>query len=92
MMASMKDHFYVEDEPLEDVRHAWKSGEPVLVITSRLRIRARAAAHMARDLADQGRRRAARAIEPPRKPTASPKWRGQGAPRRRASSGRRVSR
>jgi hypothetical protein len=92
MMVSMKNHFYVEDEPPEDVQRAWKSGEPVLVISSRLRVRARTAAHLARDLLDQGRRRAARAIEPSRKATASPKWRGQGATRRRVSLGRKVSR
>ena len=37
MMGIVKDDFYVEDESPEDVQRAWDSGEPVLVIPSRLR-------------------------------------------------------
>jgi hypothetical protein len=67
MMVGMKNDFYVEDEPLEDVQRAWKSGEPVLVITSDLRIRVRQAISKAKDMLDDGRRAAARIIEPPEK-------------------------
>ena len=36
-MEHVKDDFYVEDEPLDEVQRAWDSGAPVLVIPSRLR-------------------------------------------------------
>jgi predicted DCC family thiol-disulfide oxidoreductase YuxK len=36
-MENVKDDFYVEDESLEEVQHAWRSGERVLVIPSPLR-------------------------------------------------------
>jgi predicted DCC family thiol-disulfide oxidoreductase YuxK len=36
-MENVKDDFYVEDEPVEEVQHAWRSGERVLVIPSPLR-------------------------------------------------------
>ena len=36
-MEHVKDDFYVEDEPLDEVQRAWSSGAPVLVIPSRLR-------------------------------------------------------
>jgi hypothetical protein len=38
-MENVKDDFYVEDEPLEEIQHAWDSGERVLVIPSSLRRR-----------------------------------------------------
>jgi hypothetical protein len=41
MMGRVKDDFYVEDQSLEEVQRAWDSGEPVLVIPSRLRRRLR---------------------------------------------------
>jgi hypothetical protein len=37
MMEHLKDDFYVDDEPLEEVHRAWDTGTPVLVIPSRLR-------------------------------------------------------
>jgi hypothetical protein len=37
MMEHVKDDFYVDDEPLDEVQRAWDSGAPVLVIPSRLR-------------------------------------------------------
>ena len=37
MMEHVKDDFYVDDEPLDEVQRAWNTGTPVLVIPSRLR-------------------------------------------------------
>jgi len=97
MMESVKDDFYVEDEPVEDVKRAWESGQPVLVITSGLRQRARHAADRLRGLIDDGRRRAAQIIEPPRqqtKPQRSGQPRSKRAERRprRARSGHKTLR
>lgn len=39
-MVIVRNDFYVEDEPVEDVKRAWKTGQPVLVLPSRLRRRA----------------------------------------------------
>ena len=36
-MEHVKDDFFVEDEPLDEIQRAWDSGAPVLVIPSRLR-------------------------------------------------------
>ena len=48
-MDAVRDDFYVEDEPVEDVKRAWKSGEPVLVLPSRFRHRIHRLVRMLRD-------------------------------------------
>lgn len=83
-MEHVKDDFYVEDEPVEDVQRAWDSGEPVLVIPSRMRRQARTAARMALALLDDLRRIAAHLIEPPSRRSSAPERLS------RPSSGRRV--
>ena len=40
-MEHVKDDFYVDDEPLDEVQRAWDTGAPVLVIPSRLRTQLR---------------------------------------------------
>jgi hypothetical protein len=57
MMGHVKDDFYVEDESLDEVQHAWDSGEPVLVIPSRLRRQLRERVGKLRRLLDADLRR-----------------------------------
>jgi hypothetical protein len=54
MMGSVKDDFSVEDEPLDEVRRAWDSGERVLVIPSSFRRRLRRHAGRLRQLLGHG--------------------------------------
>jgi len=36
-MEVVRNDFYVDDDPVEDVKRAWNTGQPVLVVPSRLR-------------------------------------------------------
>ena len=53
-MRDVKDDFYVEDEPLDEVQRAWDSGERVLVIPSRVRRRLRRQTDKLRQLFGRG--------------------------------------
>jgi hypothetical protein len=53
-MEDVKDDFYAEDEPLEEIQHAWDSGERVLVIPSPLRRRLHRQASKLRRLLSRG--------------------------------------
>jgi hypothetical protein len=53
-MGNVKDDFSVDDEPLDEVRRAWDSGEPVLVIPSSFRRRLRRRAVQLRQLLSHG--------------------------------------
>jgi hypothetical protein len=89
MMDGVKDDFYVEDEHVEDVRRAWDSGKPVLVIPSRMRQQLRSAGRRALALLDDLRRAAARLIEPPpSRRLSSPERFSRTSSGRRAESGR----
>jgi len=37
MMEVVSKDFYLEDEPIEDVKHAWRTGQPVLVLPASFR-------------------------------------------------------
>jgi uncharacterized LabA/DUF88 family protein len=55
MMEHVKDDFYVDDEPLDEVQRAWDTGAPVLVIPSRLRRQLRQQADKLTHLLDRKR-------------------------------------
>jgi hypothetical protein len=59
MMGIMKDDYFEEDQPLEDVKRDWNSGDRVLVIPSELRRRLRHGVARLRDIMAADLRRAA---------------------------------